>query len=365
MTFQRRNAPDVRLFNMYYFTHADADPRFAGSVLVDPEAPFEPTLQIVDTNPATQGVGYYTLLATRSRTSDEVLKEAGLTDGAVWPWWGAPLTWTPQPPTGTGVRSSYVAFWRSMYSDIYTSDYSAPFTYSADILPELGSIDALAVDNTSGSYADIFASNTATKQIFRMKNKGSVMQEAEVWANVGFANPGQKGLAFDPWNKSLVTDNAASDSQFGGRLFRFTPLCGGSSLSVKYTGYCSSLHVVRELTGTVNYFSQVLMFAHPLLAGPMAFDGWRELLVYDAMPREIKRVPVNHLYDPARRVGKVYYRFPEDEDSRVIDIETRNIGGMPEIVYMLTGSEIVGVPSIPSSSGQFVAGPVLERVPLE
>lgn len=72
-----------------------------------------------------------------------------------------------------------------------------------------------------------------------------------VVAQPNFKAPGAIGLGISG-NGTLYTDNSASDAQFGGRVFSFNPLNGA-----------------RTLAGTVNYFSQLLMFANPVAVQAM------------------------------------------------------------------------------------------------
>jgi sugar lactone lactonase YvrE len=145
----------------------------------------------------------------------------------------------------------------------------------------------------------------------------------------------QTGLAIDS-RANLYCDNAASDDQFGGRLFKFSQPDGS-----------------RAFTGTINYFSQLLMFAQPTLSGPMVIKpdpdpAQEDLYVVDNLSQEIKRVPVNQSWDPYRRVGQLYAVIPPDPQSvgRAIDMEFDAHGGL----YLLDGWRVLrfenGVPEL-------------------
>lgn len=91
-----------------------------------------------------------------------------------------------------------------------------------------------------------FASVPALDSIFVRANG-----EARRYAVPNFKAPGAVGLAISG-SGTLYTDNSASDAQFGGRIFSFAPTTGA-----------------RDLAGTVNYFSQLLMFANPVSVSAM------------------------------------------------------------------------------------------------
>jgi sugar lactone lactonase YvrE len=143
----------------------------------------------------------------------------------------------------------------------------------------------------------------------------------------------QVGLAID-LGGNLYCDNAASDDQFGGRIFKFHQPDG-----------------TRAYAGSINYFSQLLMFANPTLSGPMVikFDPdpvLEDLYIVDNLAQEIKRVPVNQTYE--RKVGQYYAVIPPDPQSvgRAIDMEFDPDGNL----YLLDGWRVLrfenGVPEL-------------------
>jgi hypothetical protein len=113
---------------------------------------------------------------------------------------------------------------------------------------------------------------------------------------------------------NVYSENAASDASFGGRIFRF-PKSGGT----------------QEFTGNLNYFSQMLMFAQPTAAGPMAFGPDNRLYVVDNLSRQVKQVDVNAAYDPYRRVGQRFADIPSDAGAQAYDMEIDSQGN----VYLL------------------------------
>jgi len=126
-----------------------------------------------------------------------------------------------------------------------------------------------------------------------------VLQEGiELYAFAGFKEPFQAGLAIDAMG-TLFSENAASDAQFGGRIFRFTP------------------SKTRELAGTVNYYSPTLQYARPASVAALTYgiDGQGEaLFIADGVDQAVKRLDVTPgrmvgLYD--RNVGQFYAQSPE------------------------------------------------------
>ncbi|MFH1153806.1 MAG: carboxypeptidase regulatory-like domain-containing protein [Pseudomonadota bacterium] len=91
-----------------------------------------------------------------------------------------------------------------------------------------------------------------------------------------FMKPGQSGLAIDSQG-DLFTDNAASDASYGGRIFRFG-------------GLASPNYGTRILVGSVNYFSQLVNFAHPASVQQLICGAKEELFVADALSKTVKRI---------------------------------------------------------------------------
>jgi hypothetical protein len=302
----------VIYYTLFYFSGVNAAPRMAkvevlhiyGGVI---------ELSMTDPDPTSSGTGFYAMTATRKDTKwtyDDYIDY-----GKLKPWWIYSEGNLPGNPT----------YYQSRYNAGRTSDYSAPFLYVAGPVPDLGSIDAVAVSPVTG---DVFLSKPATTQIMRMTNTQGVLGDPVEFANTAFKAPGQKGLAVDNFG-NLYTDNSASDSQFGGRLFRITP--AGS----------------REFTGTVNYFSQLLMYANPVSVGPMCMGLSGDLLVSEGLTRRILRVPVSATYDPYRRVGQGFFTLPDTVPGPVIDLEVQAASGY---LYVLDGTAVTIVPYNPGTN---------------
>ncbi len=120
-----------------------------------------------------------------------------------------------------------------------TSDPSAPALLWVSTAPPTPKPPAsLAVWGATGIT---FVSVPKYDRIFVVSNG-----TANLLARPNFKAPGAVGLGISG-NGTVYTDNAASDAQFGGRIFSFAIGNGA-----------------RALAGTVNYFSQLLMFANPV-----------------------------------------------------------------------------------------------------
>lgn len=117
-------------------------------------------------------------------------------------------------------------------------------------------------------------------------------------AESGFISPHQAGLAVDRTG-NLYTDNAASDHQYGGRVFKFDHETMG-----------------RTLTGTVNYYSSLLGYAHPVMVQAMAIGPspyGEALYIADAMDNRVTRLQLPEslpagFNDMSRNVSRNYIR---------------------------------------------------------
>lgn len=292
-------------FSLFYFTDPSRAPRLVQA--------YATQIPIIDSQPPLSGTGFYVMTATNSGRRNP----AGTPD----PWWSLHLT---------GDTSD--SLWQEMVFKKrmgITSDYSAPFVYHAQPLPDTGGIDAVAVQPSSG---DIFASLPATMEILRLENRGDSLGDPVPYRNTGFIAPGHRGLAIDPAGR-LFVDNAASDPQYGGRIFRFDPADG------------------KLFVGAINYFSQALGYANPVSAGPMVMGEDANLYVYDAISREVKQIPVNADYDANRRVGHGYYRYDPGDAATVLDLESKQdfafaLSGLvsTSYLYILDSNTIRGLP---------------------
>jgi len=311
VSFRRNSAEVANLrsghYTLYYFSDSRAEPRRVGTTYVpfDYDESVVP-LAIYDIEPPGTGSGFYAMTVTRSRQSSPPVS-------ALKPWWMYQETLTADPKS----------FWSRLDQGI-SSDYSIPFPYIPGPFPNLGEIDAIAVSPVTG---EVYLSKPATTQIFSMTSNSDGLAAPKEFVNTSFVAPGQKGLVVDVGG-NLFTDNAASDSQYGGRLFKFTP--SGT----------------REFTGTVNYFSQLLMFANPVVVGPICLGPNNDLLVSEGLSRQIRQVPVNATYDPYRRVGIPYYTLPSSVPGRIIDMEMQQSSGS---LFLLNGYGITEVPFNPAT----------------
>lgn len=157
------------------------------------------------------------------------------------------------------------------------SDASKPETIYVSTTPRAAKPPAsLAVWGTTGTA---FVNIPALDSIFSV-TRGNV----SLYAKPNFKAPGSVGLGITS-NGTLLTDNAASDAQFGGRVFSFEPRTGA-----------------RNLAGSVNYFSQLLMFANPVSVqsmvvasgqfGPVGSPSEESLFIADAQSQRITRMYV-------------------------------------------------------------------------
>ncbi|MBI5575198.1 MAG: PKD domain-containing protein [Deltaproteobacteria bacterium] len=280
---------------------------------------------IVDYDPPLSGTGYYVMTFTKGGTIASMLDNTGYTEASLRPWWAFP---------SSGASPEQLSMLSRRYG--LTSNYSVPEIYTGGPQPPARDVDAIAVDPSDGS---VYASYPADRFILKYPNDNGALGDPVQFANTQFADPGQKGLAIDAAG-NLYTENAASEEAYGGRLFRFTG-----------TG-------AREFTGTLNYFSQMLMYARPASGGPMSVAPDGELAVLERLSRKILKVPVNAAYDPYRRVGLTYFSLDSPLFTDVIDIEFDAGGNSSgnQRMYFLSPRGIAVVPFVPgtgSSTGQF------------
>ena len=323
-SYHEGNSSRLRSFNLYYFENGMEAPRAVSLYNYADFGDIYPELPILDPNPPTSGAGFYAMTTTKGRNP------TGRTPDL---WWSLVFS--------GGISESIYQQYLARQSFGWTSDYSAPYVYNAFPTPVTGGIDAIAVHPGTG---DVYVSKPEEGAIFKITNDGETLSEPQLFLGTGFAAPGHKGLAIDAGG-NLYTDNAASDGLYGGRLFKFTP--AGS----------------RSFTGTINYFSQLLMFANPTAVGPMTMGYDNQLYVFDAISREVKQVPVNAAYDPYRRVGHMYYGYTDTESANVIDLDcgAHSLFG-PGFLYILDNNTIKGLP-LGLSSG--IIGTAFDLISLE
>lgn len=293
----RRSSSDKNdgsyLYSLYRFGRP-ADPRAVvtfsklldaglGTISNSAVYPTLPRLSLTDPNPP-QGTWFYALTLTRLFSVNQTISITEL--AAAQPWWNYPLSGATDPFQILG-RSK-----RNM-----TSDYSEPATvrvgppaadaFVTDLAVDLRQDDVIVADRSS---------NVDSQRFVRIAQQARGARS--VAAVPYFKTPGYQGLAADA-SGNLYSENAASDSQFGGRVFKFDAATGA-----------------RDFVGSLNYFSRDLAFANPVQAGPMAIGpaasggSAQDLYVVDEMVNQVKRVPVSATYDPFRRVGQPFATIP-------------------------------------------------------
>lgn len=156
-----------------------------------------------------------------------------------------------------------------------TSDPSDPQLLYVGTAPPVAKPPAsLAVWSATGLS---FISVPTLNSIFSVVN-----DKISLYGVPNFKTPGSAGLGISG-DGTLFTDNSASDAQFGGRVFSFAPLTGA-----------------RDFAGSVNYFSQLLMFANPVAvqamvvaAGPFSSNlniHEESLFIADALNQRVTRM---------------------------------------------------------------------------
>ncbi|MFZ4698474.1 MAG: Ig-like domain-containing protein [Candidatus Methylumidiphilus sp.] len=164
----------------------------------------------------------------------------------------------------------------------------------------------LAVDKNTTPNME-YLSMPDADAIFKLNSAGMVL-----YASASFKAPHQSGLAVDV-NGNLYSDNSAADQMFGGRIFRF-----------RKDG-------IRELAGTVNYYSPMLQYAKPTGVQTLAYTVDAEgegLFVADTVERCIKRLEVSagRTADISSRNVAQYYAqssmfFFQDTTKMVFDLD--------------------------------------------
>ena len=228
---------------------------------------------------------FYTITAAKLRRPDLEMSAEDLRNAN--PWWTLPTQRLLIPTQSLLLTKQTLV-----------SDYSAPVAVTVNASGEV-TVDEIAVDPLKG---DVYLSDTQGGGTEKQPRfiKISEFEVSNIFAQSGFRfPPGHRGLAIDSAG-NLYTDNAASDEQFGGRLFKFYQPDGR-----------------RDFVGNINYFSQQLMFARPTSGGPMAIApgslpqvSAEDLFVVDELEGMVKRVMVNAAFDPFRRVGQPFANIP-------------------------------------------------------
>jgi hypothetical protein len=215
----------------------------------------------------------------------------------------------------------YLLFLRGVRA--LTSDYSNPIVFNFSQPIGKDRCDPIEI----GSTKDVYCSNIEKKEIVKISKGGAGTRSTFAYTN--FGNPkqvgiAQVGLAIDS-NDDLYTDNSASDSQFGGRIFQFPQFC---------------VPECRVFVGSVNYFSLDLSFAHPASVSCMTIGPKGDLFVVDEITRTVKRIPINAPIHPSHRCGRTYFNIPDGGGERIIDMTFDE----EKTLYLLDSIRILKVP---------------------
>ena len=270
---------------------------------------------ITDPYPLPNHTYYYDLVVTRLTQNEEF---AGGDDhlGTTISWKAGALAALGSAVDSTSIlgMGMTIAALNPVYSLVHglkklTSDHSNAVVAHFGENPS-AAVDDIEVDPTTGF---VFYSNINEKTLYKQEWKQDTLVEQTLFAHTQFIDPGQMGLAIDSFG-NIITINHASEASYGGRLFKFKQPNGS-----------------REHCGTVNYFSQVLWFAHPISVSTIApHPEGSDLYVFDEYRRAIKRVPVNAVYDSNRRNGKDAFGIGDEKSGYAKDMETT-----PEGIYVL------------------------------
>jgi hypothetical protein len=157
------------------------------------------------------------------------------------------------------------------------SDFSDPEQIYVSTRPPTPRPPAsLAVHPGNGST---YLSIPALARVFRVDESG-----VTPFFEPNFKVPGQVGLAIDS-RGDLYSDNAASDAQFGGRIFQFRGYDG-----------------LRTLAGSANYYSLLLQYANPVTVDSMLVasggpDG-EAMYLADSLNQRITRLTLPFNFAP-------------------------------------------------------------------
>jgi len=229
----------------------------------------------INDNHAPQGaLSYYNLTVTRTvGVGNPLTDDAGKIPT---PWWGklfpsGTLGLSGGKILGPGFLLTALSPMQAMYNNItkLTSDFSNPLWIYAGNNPP-ASADDLVVDTRNATDL-LYYSDIKKKAIFRTEWLLNGPLPTQKFADTGFIDPGQTGLAIDSQG-NLYTDNHASDTSFGGRIFQFTPT-GITPAEVADLPTYNLTTFTRTYVGSVNYYSLWLQVSHPTSASVMAMGG--------------------------------------------------------------------------------------------
>lgn len=205
--------------------------------------------------------------------------------------------------------------------NIQKSKFSDPEVLYVNLTPRPASPPANLV--TAPIFGKTYMSIPALNKIFSIEDG-----EINLATESGFKAPYQLGLAIDQ-DGNLYTDNGASDERFGGRLFRFHKKTMG-----------------RSLIGSVNYYSQLLGYAHPVMVQAMAVGpspAGEALYIADAMGNRIMRLAMPEslpFTDMSRNVSQPYIQSNLFNFGADTAMTFRGDGTL----YLTQGNNILSVP---------------------
>ncbi len=219
---------------------------------------------IDDPNPPEDRVSYYDLTVTRLIGKNEISEsDENLGSTADWglSFWGSvgPTVTTSSIKYSNlvGIGPGVVLAALNPLVTLANGMKQLTSDFSNIVAAYVGDAPALQVDEieVQAETGDIYYSDLFTKSLLRLRyNEGPGVNptiEESLFARTNFIDPGQIGLAIDS-KGDLYTDNSASDSRFGGRIFKFKQPNGS-----------------RDYIGSVSYFSDLLGYARPVSVSRM------------------------------------------------------------------------------------------------
>ena len=327
---------DVSPYNPTTGVRAEDLPRTAvASVCSNCQLPFltNPSA-IVDPNPTPDRSQFYDMTVTRVAGFQTLSDDQAGTRLAG--WLGALANVGLDAP---GVGSGFIVPVASPLSALshgtkpIVSDFSPMLMTYVSESPS-SPIDEIAVDPNAGT---VYFSDVARRSLFRIEWRGDAYVGTSLLSDTAFAAPGQAGLAIDDEaSPNLYTDNHASDMRFGGRLFRFTP----RSMPLTADNYLPHFSADRALVGSVNYFSQLLMYANPVSVSRMTYGGVanrRAVTVIDELSGSVRELSLDAaaLADPSRNIAQVVANLPA-YNSPVVDLAFDSSHSL----YILTNPDV-------------------------
>ena len=289
-----------------------------------------------------------------------------------------PVTWKPgpgftnesiHPATGVLKNLRYDISTLSKNASVYISGKAAGYS-------TFGRIDLTAdYKNSEKVYISIPDYKTdahgdrGTGSVFRYNGPTGELSE---YTRPGFIEPGQIGLAIDK-NSNLYTENAATETAYGGKLFRI--LGYRSALDPVYappypipdyenpTAAATGSPPHRLYVGSVNYYSSMIQRAHPvglmgMIMGKASSRGLgEELYVADGMgsgtggivsggmASQIKRVavraPETKNYPANHNVGELWaWNDLSDSSSGQADQDYLNFDPLTDLAFDATQSKL-------------------------